>query len=166
MSHRTHPYRQIITQPREWIARWVQVKQNLEDPWTHGYTTLGYFDYKKQGLIAAVVFDRFTKREDDCFQDCCLHVAGEGMWATKEFLFAVFDYVFNQLNCVRVTGLVAASNESARRFDEHLGFTNEATISKELPCSDLIVYRMFKQDCRWIKPEVKHGRRQKLPRRA
>ena len=140
----------IISQPKDLIARWVQAKQDLENPWEHKYSTIGYYDTKVQKLKAAVVFDRFTRGEEDNYQDCCLHVAGEGLWATKEFLHAVFDYCFNQCGCVRVTGLVASTNTKARHFDEHIGFVYEATLKKALPSDDVIVYRMFREDCRWI----------------
>lgn len=157
----------LISQPKDLIARWVQTKQKLEDPWEINYSTIGYYDTKKDRLVAAVVFDRFTRGNEDKFQDCCLHVAGEGLWATNHFLNAVFDYVFNQCGCIRCTGLVDSNNHIARRMNESLGFVHEATLEKALPSGDLLITRMFKEDCRWIDKSFLNERAKKkitLPR--
>lgn len=84
-----------------------------------------------------------------------MHVAGEGRWLNREFLFVVFDYVFRQLDLKVVMGFVASTNNKARRFDEHLGFKEVARIPDAAPGGDLIVYAMKKQDCRYWR---KHGK--------
>lgn len=109
--------------------------------------------------MAAVVFDRFIpKKEDDTYHACTLHVAGEGLWATNEFLFSVFDYVFNQLGCVRCNGLVESWNERAIRLNARLGFTQEAILEKATPSGDLIVMKMFRNECQWIDKDYLDGR--------
>ncbi|MEM5400876.1 GNAT family protein [Paraburkholderia unamae] len=98
-------------------------------------------------LIAAVVYDRYTGH------DICMHVAAlpGKHWCSPEFRRTAFSYPFGQLNCRRVTGLVAASNTAARKFDEHLGFVLEGTMRQ---CAedggDLLVYGMLRDECRWI----------------
>lgn len=71
-------------------------------------------------------------------------------WMTRDFLFAVFDYPFRVCNVKRITGLVPSHNYDARRFDEHIGFKLEATLKDAAPDGDLLVYAMFKQDCKWL----------------
>ena len=51
----------------------------------------------------------------------------------------------------RITGIVASSNEAARKFDEHLGFELEAILLGAHPDGDLLVYKMTADKCRWLK---------------
>lgn len=108
-------------------------------------STVGLVDDEK-GLIAGVIYQDFNGA------NISMHVAAMpgARWMTREFLWAVFHYPFEQLNCKRVTGLVADTNLAARRFDEHLGFSLEATLKDAHPEGDLLVYAMHKQDCRWL----------------
>ena len=72
-------------------------------------------------------------------------------WVTKEAMRRFFTYPFVQLNCSRVTGLVAANNHVARKFDEHIGFVYEGTLRKGMTDgTDMIVYGLLREDCRWI----------------
>ena len=100
-------------------------------------------------LIAGVAYTDFNG------PNVCMHVvANPGKrWLRREYLFACFDYPFNQLNCRRVTGLVGEGNMQARKFDEHLGFTRETTLRGAHPTGDLIVYVMWKDRCKWISEE-------------
>jgi RimJ/RimL family protein N-acetyltransferase len=153
-----HRSRIIITEPKEAIAAWVQEKLGDEHPWEGNYNTMGYFDTRKQKLIAAVVYDRWIYNGNHQWQDVCMHVAGEGLWCTPEFLYAAFDYPFNQAGCRRVTGLVSSENLKARRLDEHIGFTCEAEIKEGSPHgADTLIYRMFNNECKWIQDEKFKG---------
>ena len=103
-----------------------------------------------------IVMSSFTKRNID------VHVAtqdnGQGL-VPKEGLRMfneVFNYIFNELNAVRVTGLVKAGNKLSRRFVEHLGFMLEGIMREAFEDDDLCVYGFLKQDFekhRWY-----HGR--------
>lgn len=103
-------------------------------------------------LVAGVVFDQFNGAQ------VCMHVASDGSkkWLNRHFLWFCFHFAFEQLKVKRVTGLVAASNTDALRFDEHLGFVREATLADAAPDGDLIVLRMFKHECKWLR--INHGR--------
>ena len=81
------------------------------------------------------------------------HIAGKPgrRWLTREFLFAIFDYPFNQLGVRRITGLVPKKNKDARRFDEHLGFEYEGNMRNALADDDMIIYGMLKEKCKWLK---------------
>ena len=103
-------------------------------------------------MIAGVVYDYFNGR------NICMHVAAvEGKrWMTREFLWYSFYYAFVELGVDRITGLVPESNMAARRFDEHLGFTLETRLKDAHPEGDVLVYKMMKQDCRFL--ERRHGK--------
>lgn len=82
----------------------------------------------------------------------CIHVAAKpGVnWISRAFLKLVFGYCFDGLGVKRVTGFVPESNARARKLDEHLGFKHEATLSDIYPDGGLMVFRMMREDCRWI----------------
>lgn len=74
-------------------------------------------------------------------------------WLTKPFLFACFDYPFNQLGCRRVTARIGANNPEARQFLESLGFTHEGTCREAWePGLDLLIFGLLKAECRFLEP--------------
>lgn len=96
-------------------------------------------------LVAGVMFDNFNGRS------ISMHVAGDGgHWMTRDYARACFGYAFNQLGVNKIIGLVDSSNEAARRYDEHLGFHLEATITGAGNVGDLLIYSMTPEQCRWI----------------
>ena len=107
-------------------------------------------------LIAGVVFSDYNG------VNIQMHVASDGSrnWMTRELLWMVFDYAFNQAKVKRITGLVGEGNIEARNFDEHIGFVVETTLESAHPTGNLIVYKMFREDCRWLKIRSRHGLQQ------
>lgn len=99
-------------------------------------------------LVAGVLYEGFNG------QNVWMHVAAEpgGKWLTRAFLEICFDYPFNQMGVKRVSGYVEAKNSAARRFDEHLGFRQEAVLSGAASDGgDVILYAMRREDCRYLK---------------
>jgi hypothetical protein len=82
-------------------------------------------------------------------------------WMTREFLWYAFYYPFVELGCKRITAMVAEHNVKAQRLDEHLGFKLEAALKQAHPDGDLLVYSMFKEDCRWLKLRGRHAHKEK-----
>jgi hypothetical protein len=82
-----------------------------------------------------------------------MHIAAlpGARWLNREFLAYCFHYPFVELNCKRVTGYIAASNFSSRRFSEHIGFEVEATLKEADPTGDVMIYVLWKDRCRWLK---------------
>lgn len=97
-------------------------------------------------LIVAVLYDDYMHRS------IRMHVAAESpRWlAHREFLHAAFGYPFHQLGCELVLGLVASDNERAIRADEWLGFRRHTVIPKACKTGDLIVYTMYRDQCRFL----------------
>jgi RimJ/RimL family protein N-acetyltransferase len=131
---------QIVWDQPERVGRWVCERTNgTYDPCSQA------IGLERDGsLIAGVLFDHYNGRS------IAMHVAGEGNWLNRSFLRACFGYVFRQLRVNKVIGLVDSGNESARRFDEHLGFRLEATITGAGMTGDLLIYTMTADDCRWL----------------
>ena len=69
-------------------------------------------------LVAGVVFNEFNGVNMN------MHVASDGtrQWMTRHYLWACFDYPFNQAKVNRITALVGEGNTPSRRFVEHIGF--------------------------------------------
>lgn len=85
------------------------------------------------------------------------HIAGEGNWLSKTFLWMIFDYPFRQLQVKRMTAPVASTNLPARNFVERLGFEREAILHDAHPDGDIIIYKMTADKCRWL--ERLHGKK-------
>lgn len=101
---------------------------------------------KNGELIGGVLYEQYNGANVQA------HIAGEGKgWLDREFLWIMFDYPFNQLGVKRITGIVPSSNAAARKFDENLGFVQEAVLEDAHPDGDLIVYRMRRDECRWLR---------------
>lgn len=81
------------------------------------------------------------------------HIASDGSrhWLTRQYLWTIFDYPFNQLKVKRITCMVGESNRDSRRFVVHLGFDLETTLRAAHPTGDLLIFRMFAKDCKWTK---------------
>jgi RimJ/RimL family protein N-acetyltransferase len=98
-------------------------------------------------LIAGVVYEGFNGR------NMMIHVAAEPgrRWLVREYLRACFVYPFEICGVERLTGYVNESNTEARRFDEHLGFKEEARLKGAAPDGgDVILYVMWKSECRYV----------------
>ena len=80
------------------------------------------------------------------------HIASDKSknWLTRKFLHTILDYPYNQLRVKRITSCIGEGNLDSRRFVEHLGFSLEARLEKAHPTGDLLIYRMFAKDCKYV----------------
>lgn len=98
-------------------------------------------------LVAGVLYEGYNQH------NVWMHVAAEpgAKWLNRDFLRYSFHYPFVELGCKRVSGYVEASNAQARRFDEHLGFKQEAVLQGAASDGgDVILYVMWRDDCRYL----------------
>lgn len=131
--------KRIVTGHDERVGSWVCSRTG--GVYTDG-ATLGLEEDGK--LVAGVIVDGWNGAS------ARMHVAGDGNWLNREFLFACFDYVFRQLNLNVVIGIVPSDNAKALRFDKHLGFKELARIPKGHPAGDLVILTLRKEDCRYV----------------
>ena len=105
------------------------------------------------GLVAGVAYANWNGVNVEC------HIASDGSkrWLTREYLWAIFDYPFNQLGAQRITVCVAAGNADSYRFVKHLGFTIEAKLEAAHPTGDILIFCMKRQDCRFIQTRSQYG---------
>jgi RimJ/RimL family protein N-acetyltransferase len=101
-------------------------------------------------LVAGVLYEGFSGA------NVWMHVAAQpgARWMIRAYLKACFAYPFGVCKVNRVSGYVNESNRAARRFDEHLGFKEEARLKGAAPDGgDVIVYVMWRKDCRFLNKE-------------
>jgi RimJ/RimL family protein N-acetyltransferase len=80
-----------------------------------------------------------------------MHMAGFApKWANRDFMWVVFDYPFNQLNCRKVFGQVPETNTKALEIDLKLGFKIVAKIEDVFPDGACYVLALAREDCRWL----------------
>lgn len=104
--------------------------------------------WEKDGrLVAGVAYANWNGVNVEC------HIASDKSrkWLTRQYLWTIFDYPFNQLGVKRITVCVGEGNRDSTRFVEHLGFILEAKLKAAHPTGDLLIYRMDRQDCRFIR---------------
>lgn len=133
----------IVLQENDRVGEWAC--ERLGTKWSpeRGFA----FGLERDGeLIAGVLFDNWNGAS------LMMHVAAEpGVnWLRRDFIRVCFTYPFLQLQVHKVLGFVASTNLPARRFDEHLGFVLEATLTGAHPGGDLLVYSMTRDQCKWI----------------
>jgi RimJ/RimL family protein N-acetyltransferase len=109
---------------------------------------------RDERLVAGVLYEGINAH------NCWMHVAGEpgSRWLTRDYLRTVFAYPFLVCGVRRISGYVDAQNHQARRFDEHLGFQEEARLSGAgMNGGDVILYVMWRDECRFLDLEFPHG---------
>lgn len=110
-------------------------------------------------LIAGVVYNEFNRVNIN------MHVAAVGRnWMTREYLRICFDYPFNVCGVKRITAFIEDENADAIRFDEHLGFKYETRMKDAYVNGDILIYRMLREDCRWL--NLKEPKHERFPLRA
>lgn len=100
-------------------------------------------------ILGGVVFHNWTGRGGSV----TVHDAGveDTNWATRDFLWNVFDYAFNQLGCEVMVGPVPSTTERALSINERMGFKREAVIRGVFPDGDLVIMTMRRADCRFLR---------------
>lgn len=134
--------RRIVTEPQEKIAEFV-AKQIGYEPHRTKYSAIGL---EKDGeLIAGVIYTDFNGN------NLTAEICGIGNWLNREFLWYMFYYPFVQANASRLTATIETDNKKSHNMARRLGFTHEATLQRAGRFGDLHVYRMFREDCKWLK---------------
>ncbi len=136
---------EIVAQPKSEIATFVNLRQSLSADHSWGYyNALGLV--RGGDLIAGVIYNNVDGT------NLCMHVgAVDGRkWLTPQFLFAAFDYPFNQLGMRRVTAPIKTGNTRAIEFVENLGFKHNGTLRHYYADGDLMLYGMLRGECRFL----------------
>lgn len=73
---------------------------------------------------------------------------------SREFLWYIFFYPFQECGCEEILAPVSLDNVSAQRFVLRLGFSPKVTL-EESPGQVTVVYSMSRETCRWLRLKEK-----------
>jgi RimJ/RimL family protein N-acetyltransferase len=97
-------------------------------------------------LIAGVIFDSFATGIR-----CSMHTAGVGKrWCSRTLLRMCFEYAFITAGVKVIVNTVAADNEESIRLTTRIGFKEVGRVPDGATDSDLIIYALHRNDCRWL----------------
>lgn len=140
----------ILTGERERVAKWMasRIRDMTEVP-TKDFEAIAITRDGK--IIGAVMYTDYREIAPGQ-HDISMHCSGEPGWLTKATLRVFFTYPFEQLCCVRATGIIARSNKRALDLNRRLGFKIEGCIRDGFGVGkDGLITGMLKRECRWIK---------------
>lgn len=132
----------MITNDVRLIGPWVAEKTG--GTWCYGRGS-GLGKIKDGRLVAGVLYEDYNGANVVC------HIRGEPGWADRRFLGIIFDYPFNQLNVKRITVPVNSTNKESIKLVRHMGFTLESGLAQATPDGDLLLFCLFKKDCKYIR---------------
>ena len=136
---------EVITDDKHRVAKWAT--PILKSPDWSGFTAFG-FELDGE-LIGAVIFNQFTNMEEN--NDMHVSVAStNSVWWNRDYLSEMYDYVWNQCKCVRLTAVVASSNKKSHKLVKALGFKQEGVLRKRFFPEDGVVYGQLKNECKWL----------------
>jgi RimJ/RimL family protein N-acetyltransferase len=95
--------------------------------------------------IAGVVVSDYTGA------NCELTVVAEKGRMTREVIRHIASHVFHKLGCRRVTVRTRKRNKAAISLADELGFKYEHVAKHYYHDSDAVVFRLLRDECRWIK---------------
>lgn len=96
-------------------------------------------------LLGGFAFTNFTGP--------AIHIHSAGFrrdWCTLELLWVVHHYPFEQLKVKTLFATVPSTNEVAKRQAEWGGYKLDKRIEWAVAGGDLLVYRMSRDECRWL----------------
>lgn len=123
------------------IAKWVsdRIGYNIEPP----FTAIGFSN--GTGLKAGAVFNDYVPRGN-----IELTLAMECPF-TRGMLRALALYVFDQLDCARLTVRTRQTNQAICDMARRAGFVREAAQKDYFgPGQSAELFRMLRKDCRWL----------------
>lgn len=119
--------------------------QRCGGDWHKGRGTTVGLASAEYGLMAGVLFEDYNGA------NILMHGASDGPGSLSwEFITYCCEYAFVQLECKRITSIVASTNTRALSFVKSLGFVFETALKDAAPDGDLHVHAMFRDQCRWL----------------
>ena len=140
----------ILTGQRDVVAAWVAHQiRDMREPPTKDFEAIGALD-ADGNLIGGFVYTEYRRLGDGTF-NICLTAAGHGYWLTRSNLRAFMSYPFRQLNCSRMSAVIAKGNRKSRNIAERLGFVLEGKLRWWNGAGhDAVIYSLLRSECRWI----------------
>ena len=118
----------------------------VDQGWSMGDTSQSIALERDGRLVAVALFDDYRG------SDIRLHLARDPdqHFGPRAYIAAIWRYAFVQLPCVRVSGLINEKNAASIRLAEHAGFKYETRLSRAFRGEDLLVFVMWKNQCKFL----------------
>jgi RimJ/RimL family protein N-acetyltransferase len=123
------------------IAKWLCSR--IEVAPTRNLRCIGHVNADGK-TIGVVGYDNWTGTSAQ------VHLAGEGIWLTREFLYHAFNFVFGQEKLNLIIAVISSGNKQSLRFTKHMGFTELTRIVGAHPEGDLVVLELRRENCRFL----------------
>lgn len=109
----------------------------------------GFAVLNDTGEFVAGVLVSNVREHNGLAVDCEMSCAAETAVAWHpDVLKAIFQYVFGQLGCVRVTAITKKGNTKSRQFLEHLNFQLEGNVRRGYDGQkDALIYGLLADEC-------------------
>lgn len=136
----------ILVGADEFVAGYVgaQLNATFKD-----YTALGVV--RRGTFVGGVVYHEFMRMNYGNSIKVSFAFSSPS-WALPETMRKICSYPFVQLDCVRVTALVAKPNKRSRQMVEFIGFTREGAHPKGIDGRETAIsYGLLRENCRWIR---------------
>lgn len=83
---------------------------------------------------------------------CCMHVViQKPELMSPRVVREAFEFPFLRCGLEAVLGMVDSTNQEALDFDRRLGFTEIARVPNGGLDGDLVIFRMTRAECRWLR---------------
>ena len=128
----------------EWVAKRIRCHYDEFDSQALGWQT-------DERIVCGVIY------EDYNVSSVVAHIACDRPMVPK-FVWAIFDYPFNQMGVSKIICPIPQFNEDSMRLCRKFGFAEECRIRDAHPSGDMIFYTMRREDCRWLKG-TRYGKR-------
>lgn len=133
----------IVTGQR--VVDWVAGVNNHYAKYGPGAIGIGV---ERDGrIVGGAVFNDYTGANIN------IHFASDGKktWVTREFLWFVFYYAFEQARVKRVSGFIWESNTASVEFARRIGGEIEARLIDAADDGDVLLFKMTKDKCKWLR---------------
>lgn len=135
----------VVTENPEGIANFVA--QKLKITFWPPYLALGFVADNHRPMCA-VVFNEYNGSNIE------MTIYADKGGITRGVIRYISQYVFNQLKCRRLTVRTKKRNKFVLKLAPRVGFTYEHVASRYFPDDDAVVFRMYREDCRWIEQDA------------
>ena len=131
------------------VSEWVAKRVGLECADDFGpHASIGVARDKP---IAGVVYSWLRKEPHGNDVRVSIAAVTGSHWAQPVVLRRLFEYPFEQLDCVRLTAIIREGNAASERMVRHMGFRKEGVMRRAWDGkSNALVYGMLKSECRYL----------------
>ncbi len=124
---------------------WLQPRADID---TDDYVTIGFLD-DWDNIVGVILFCNYDGN------NIYVHIASDSpRYVQRRFIKLMFDYIFNQAKCQRVTATCYSHKTKSRKLIEGVGFKQEGYlknfVKKHDKLYDIALYGMQKEDCKWV----------------